>query len=141
MKHPAIGTWLAFAAIADTRKAEGSGSRRVELVEYPLTQSIAGQMVGVTYLYSGLYMPGGYEDQGCIKNRKAALVYQVRLGLRSKPVLVLPSTCRRLIKGPPDGLPWTAPALPWAMEDWRRTWRFVGQELVAAPQRKAGNQL
>jgi hypothetical protein len=127
-KYPPIGTWIAVAAIAETRKDEGtrrSESLRVEVVEYPLQPpGVYGQLVGITYLYSGLYVPGSgsYEDyeQGYIRNRKGTLVYQVRLGMRSKPINVLPSSAILCVKQPLDALPWVSPAIPYVMDNYKR---------------------
>ena len=93
--YPEIGAWARLEAVAKVARSDRDDRYSRRVVKRALLKEPAiGQFVGVTYLYEGRSVPGGYEDPGYLADRRGVLVYMVRLGLRSKPVHVLPADFR-----------------------------------------------
>ena len=94
-KYPEIGAWARLEALAQIARNDPDDKHSRRVVKRVLLKAPAiGQFVGVTYLYEGRHVPGGYEDPGYLADRRGVMVYLVRLGLRSKPVHVLPDDFR-----------------------------------------------
>lgn len=130
-KYHSIGTWVHVAAIAATRRDAGRGTVAVRFGEYTLAEPVAGQVVGVTYLYSGRFQPGyGGEDgeQGHVSHRKGHLVYLVRLGMRAKPIHVAPGSLQTIRRAVGNPLPWTEPAIPYTMADYSKVWSETSKQ-------------
>lgn len=113
MAYHAIGTWVAVNAIAEVRSPDSSNHNKRRVCEWPLTTPLFGQIVGVTYLYGGTKVEsrGGYDEwePGYLDDRYAVLVYQVRLGMRSKPIHVVPASLEPLAGDHGLTLPWASP--------------------------------
>lgn len=94
--HPKIGDWARLEAVAEVcAKDPDDRHNRHRVVRRTLLKEPAiGQFVGVSYLYEGRKVSGSYEESGYLADRRGVLVYLVRLGLRSKPVHVLPGDFR-----------------------------------------------
>jgi len=111
--HP-IGTWVAVNAIAQVRSLDSAKPEFRRVAEWPLEIPLYGQVVGVTYLYGGRKVRGcgSYDDygQGYLTDRHAVLVYQVRLGIRSKPIHVAPESLELVTDGVHRVLPFVGPS-------------------------------
>lgn len=88
--HP-IGTWVEVSRVTHAGVLDYSARpKRREIYERPLKEPLCGQIVGVTRVYGGRRVEGGYEDPAHLADAYAVQVYLVKLAMRGEPIRALP---------------------------------------------------
>ena len=143
--YPTVGTWAQFEAIAQVARHDQDDhkDRRRVVKRTILSEPAIGQFVGVTYLYEGRKVPGGYEDPGYLADRRGVLVYEVRLGLRANPVHVLPSDFKAVDGAGDWRMPFLAPAIPYLLNPGYGKVRkpYVGSAVFGEPDKVAAGHV
>lgn len=110
--HP-IGTWVEVAKVAGSGYLEAGKPVNRQVYQRTLETPLRGQVVGVTRLYGGRRVEGGYDDPAHLVKTHSIQVYLVKLAMRGEPIRVLPGALTVI---PPDGLTlpfqraWDAPS-------------------------------
>lgn len=119
----AVGDWVSVIATHESyRNGTDEEALTKVIARLPLEKPVLGQVVGVKTLLAGESTPTSkvrqnygmedYEpDYGYFSVKKTLICYEVRLGMRTKPIYVAPADLTPAVDHPAR-LPWNAPARP-----------------------------